>query len=138
MKITTREFENKLNNENFRYEILTEGASGEPDCVMVTSSADNMHSISIQFFFSDNDVGIRVFSIATVPENKREAVLNELNEITCKYRWVNFSIDKDNEVIAAIDAIIDYDSAAEVCYELMFKMYNIVDDMYPKIMKQLW
>ena len=81
---------------------------------------------------------VRIFSIARVPKNKTAAVLEVLNALMIEYRWLRFYLDSDNEVTAAIDAVITEETAAPVAGELLARGLNIVDDIYPRIMKVLW
>lgn len=98
-------------------------------------------SISILFFFSDDceDVAIRGSEFVTIPKDKVEKIYKVLNACNNKFRWVKFTMDEEDcEVRVEADAVIQLDSCAEECFELMLRMSNIVDDAYPEFMKALW
>ena len=138
MKATTAAFLDLLNQSGIKYEFKER--PGKSDWVNVRYSGDSIRSISIQLFFSDDceDVAIRSFSICKVPANKKADMLNLLNALMDEYRWLRFYLDEDNEVTAAIDAVITVATAAPIAKELMLRTLNIVDDVYPRIMKALW
>ena len=138
MKATTAAFLDVLNQSGIKYEFKER--DGKSDWVNVRYGGDNIQSISIQLFFSQDceDVAIRSFSICKVPANKKADMLNILNAIMDEYRWLRFYLDEDNEVTAAIDAVITVATAGPVAKELMLRTLNIVDDVYPRLMKALW
>lgn len=117
-----------------------EERQGKSDVVEIRFSGDNWSSIPIRFFFdtSCEAVAVRCFSICMFNQNKLAAGLLKANELNNEYRWLRFYIDEDNEATAAIDAVIDTSTVGEVCYELMIRMLNIVDDVYPEFMKACW
>ena len=74
-----------------------------------------------------------------IEEAKKAKIYQVMSKLNDDFRWVKFSIDEnDNTVTASTDAVIRMDVAGEICYELVFRMVNIVDDAYPEIMKALW
>ena len=135
---TTRRFTEYLDGKNIKY--TAKENEGKSDWVSVKYSADNMESINLSFFFDQDcqSFALRVFSIAKVPQNKIPAVLSVCNELANEYRWVRFYVDNDNEITASYDGVIDVDTAAPVCYELLGRTLSIVDEGYPRFMKALW
>ncbi len=138
MKATTAAFLDLLNQSGIKYEFKER--DGKSDWVNVRYGGDNIQTLNIQLFFSEDceDVAIRAFSICKVPSNKKADMLNILNALMDEYRWLRFYLDEDNEVTAAVDAVITVASAGPVGKELMLRTLNIVDDVYPRIMKALW
>jgi len=101
----------------------------------------NNTSISILFFFSDDceDVAIRGGEFVNIPKDKIDNIYKVVNACNNKFRWVKFTLDEEStEVRVEADAVIQLDSCAEECFELMVRMSNIVDDAYPDFMKALW
>ena len=45
---------------------------------------------------------------------------------------------KDNDLVMHDDAIVDVDSAAEECFELLVRMLKISEDIKPRIMKAIY
>lgn len=101
----------------------------------------NNTSLGIIFFFSDDcsDVSLRGSEFINVPKDKADKVYKIINDCNNKYRWIKFVYNEgENEVRAEVDAVIQLDSCAEECFELMIRMSNIVDDAYPEFMKAMW
>lgn len=124
-------------SEDLKFEI-----DGDDDeIIRINFNADNVESVRISLFFDkeDKNVAVRSFNICKVEESKKPRIYQALSKLNEDFRWVKFSVDEsDNTVTASIDAVIRMDVAGEICYELVFRMVNIVDDAYPEIMKALW
>ncbi|MDD6155823.1 MAG: YbjN domain-containing protein [Lachnospiraceae bacterium] len=124
-------------NENLKFDIDGE----DEEIIRINFNADNVESVRISLFFDkeDKNVAIRSFNICKVEEAKKAKIYQVMSKLNDDFRWVKFSIDEnDNTVTASTDAVIRMDVAGEICYELVFRMVNIVDDAYPEIMKALW
>lgn len=134
MNTAVKIFTDYMDRKDTKYTIL------EEDRVQIGFNGDNMPTISLIFVFGDDgrDVGIRVFSIAKVPEDKIGNACFACSKLNSKFRWVKFYLDSDNEVTASMDAVIDPYTTGEECYELLIRTTNIVDKAYPDIMKMLW
>ena len=55
-----------------------------------------------------------------------------------RMRWVKFCIDKERNVRAEVDAVIDDTNAGKVTMNLVLRMASIIDDAYPVINKAIW
>lgn len=124
-------------NENLKFDI----DGDDEEIIRINFNADNVESVRISLFFDkeDKNVAIRSFNICKVEEAKKAKIYQVMSKLNDDFRWVKFSIDEnDNTVTASTDAVIRMDVAGEICYELVFRMVNIVDDAYPEIMKALW
>ncbi len=109
--------------------------------VRVSYTGDNLKTIPVIVIFDDDGDGIvalRCWEIADVPAEKFSDILAICNELNNKFRWVKFSIDKDNDIVASLDAYIDETTCGEECASLVRRMIGIVDEAYPDIMKGLW
>lgn len=124
-------------NENLKFDI----DGDDEEIIRINFNADNVESVRVSLFFDkeDKNVAIRSFNICKVEEAKKAKIYQVMSKLNDDFRWVKFSIDEnDNTVTASTDAVIRMDVAGEICYELVFRMVNIVDDAYPEIMKALW
>ena len=111
------------------------------EVIRVGFRAENKESVEILLFFSEknDNVGIRSFDLCKVPEAKKPALYELCSKLNDKYRWVKFYIDEDdNTITAADDAVIQLDSCGEECLELVMRMCDIADEVYPEIMKTIW
>jgi len=112
----------------------------DEDRVRIVFNGKNMPSISLRFIFGDDgrDVAIRVFSIAKVPDNKIKDTCVVCSKLNSRFRWIKFYLDRDNEVTASDDAVLDPYTTGEECFELLLRSTDIVDKAYPEIMRSLW
>ena len=109
--------------------------------VRVSYSGDNVDTIAVKVIFDEDGdglVALRCWSLGKVPDNKRSAMVVVCNNLNKEYRWVKFYIDDDNDITAALDAVIDISTVGEVCIHLVNRMVGICDEAYPKLMKGLW
>ena len=138
MKKTTKNFLDCLEEKEIKYQC--EEREGKRDWVSVRFSGESAPSVEVQLFFheDEDDVALRSFSIVRVPQEKAAGMLTLLNSLMEEYRWLRLYLDEDNEVTAAIDAVISADTAGPVSFELLMRMVGIVDDIYPRLMKELW
>ncbi len=65
-------------------------------------------------------------------------MLELLNEVMDNYRWLKLYLDSDSEVTSQVDAIVDDRIAGIVGAELILRTVNILDNIYPRIMKIMW
>lgn len=103
-------------------------------------SGDHVSNLTIHFISSDelNDVAIRVFNLCKVPEGKRTAVLEAMNDIHLRLRYAKFVMDKEGSVRIEMDIPQTVENLGEVALELCSRIVNIADDTYPELMKVLW
>ncbi len=96
--------------------------------------------LNIYFFFGDDgkDVHLIGDGFCKAPENKQDAILKAVNECNKKFRWMKFVLKEEGEVEVEDDAVIQLDTCAEECFELMVRMCSIVDEAYPILMKSIW
>jgi len=134
MNTALKMFTDYMDKKETRYTVLDDRK------VRVGFRGKNMPSISALFIFGNDgrDVAIRYFSIAKVPDDKISDACVVCSKLNAKYRWIKFYIDKDNEITAEDDAVIDPFTTGEECYELLLRGTDIVDEAYPEIMKVIW
>lgn len=98
-------------------------------------------SIQVFFFFDEDDthINIRGYDFIKVPSDKYDVMYKALNEVNAKYNFVNFVLNEEKgEVYVKDDAVIQLDTCADECMELMMRMVKIVEDAYPILMKAMW
>jgi len=109
-------------------------------CVSVTYGGENMKTITVYAFFDkdgDEMVQFCCMEIAGFKSNE-DAGIAACNAVNAKYRWTKFYIDGDGDLMCDIDAYLDENSCGEVCMNLVRRMVNIVDEVYPTFMRALW
>lgn len=127
-------FKEYLDDKGLKYQIQTDEA------IRVGFKGENAPTISAVFIFDDDakSAAIRAFSICKIPADKLSGAYELCSRLNDKFRWIKFYIDKDNEVTAAADAVLDSKTLGAECYELMMRTMSIIDDAYPVIMQYLW
>ena len=130
-----REFIRTLDREGLKYTDVGEFH------VKLAYTADNTNNIEISVIFDEDGnglVALRCWSFGKCPNGKRAALLEACNQLNTEYRWVKFYIDNDQDVSAALDAVIDIDTVGDECVQLVRRMVNIYDDAYPILMRACW
>lgn len=97
--------------------------------------------ISIFFKFSEDGTNVHFegHEFLSIPDENEEAMYKICNQMNREYRWVKFTVDGEaKEVVVEGDAVIQLDSCAQECLELMIRTTQIIDDAYPKFMKAMW
>ena len=138
MKENTRLFTAELSRRGYKYSVIER--DDKADVVSAKFRAENSSGIEVKIFLSmdGGDIAVRCFSLITVPDSRRAAVLETLNSIMDEYRWVRLYLDEDKELTAAIDASVTRASVGDVATELMLRAVNIVDEVFPRVMRAMW
>ena len=110
--------------------------------VRISVGADNLsYKISFASSDDDSDVAVRAVSIVrNVPDNKRAAVLEAINEANRRFRYFKFTLDEDGDVNAAFDIPVNtpMSSVGDIARELLIRSMDIFDKVYPNLMKAMW
>jgi len=139
MSLAAERVKEYLDLKTIRYEHF-EKTEERRELIKVGFNAKNAEVIRLYFFFDDNgnSINVKSFSVAKVSESKLGAILTTLNELNSEYRWVKFYVDSEKEVTVSGDAIISPETAGEECFEILVRYVDIIDEVYPRIMKALW
>lgn len=135
---TTELFINELEEHELTYEPVRVLEDGD-EMVQLGAKLDNTFVQLIIFFDADEDaVAIRCFDLVRVSEEQYPKALMSCNALNDRMRWVKFCIDKERNVQAEEDAVIDDTNAGKVTMNLVLRMASIIDDAYPVINKAIW
>ena len=135
---TTELFINELEEHELTYEPVRVLEDGD-EMVQLGAKLDNTFVQLIIFFDADEDaVAIRCFDLVRVSEEQYPKALMSCNALNDRMRWVKFCIDKERNVQAEVDAVIDDINAGKVTMNLVLRMASIIDDAYPVINKAIW
>lgn len=95
--------------------------------------------IARMFFCGDEGRYLSVYEVYEhVPKEKTADVIFVCNDLNVQYKWVTFYVDKDNDVVLHLDAILEPSTAAEDAFELLVRLLNIGDEVKPVIMKAIY
>ena len=109
--------------------------------ISVSYKCENIPSVKVAVVFDDDGdglVALRSWSLGSVKDDKYARVLMLCNDLNDKYRWVKFYIDKDQDICAALDAVIDINTCGAEVHQLLTRMVGICDGAYSEIMKAMW
>ena len=135
---TTELFINELEEHELTYEPVRVLEDGD-EMVQLGAKLDNTFVQFIILFDADEDaVAIRCFDLVRVSEEQYPKALMSCNALNDRMRWVKFCIDKERNVQAEVDAVIDDTNAGKVTMNLVLRMASIIDEAYPVINKAIW
>ena len=107
--------------------------------VRVAYEGDYLKSIPIFVFFDkDGDplAEFKCWDIASF-DGFEDVGMDICNSLNAQYRWVKFYIDKDSDVVADADCMLDAASCGEECMSMVRRMVNIIDESYIKFMQAI-
>ena len=87
---------------------------------------------------NDNDVAVRVFGLLRVDDTQKAKILEALNALNIKYRYVKFCCDNDGDVNIEYDYPVRSENPENSAEEIVIRFVKIIDDAYPQLMHALW
>ena len=127
---------NRMDLENLPYREIHTGT------MEIIQKGKSIQNIRIVVGFGEDGTNNRpwfkCYDLGRFEGDKYAAGLLACNDANKQYRWVRFYIDGDNDVVAAADAIVSEESVFDETIELIVRMLNIVDELYPSFMKARW
>ena len=108
--------------------------------VRVPYSGENLKSIPMLVRFDkDNEPRARIICAEIANFKGKEDIGMKLcNELNNEYRWLKFYLDKDAELIAALDTYMDEYTCGFFCLDLVKRSVTIIDEVYPRIARTMW
>ena len=105
-------------------------------------SAKNCPGFNIILSVSDiGDTKIRCYLAEDTDASKRSKIIEVLNELNSRYRYVTLSVDDDGDVLAAYDFTIfskDIDEIKLAVCGTIVLFVKVADSCVPPIMKVIW
>lgn len=136
---TARAFMRACDEKGLKYKNQRDLDSGKSLVVCgVNGSAGNTYDIMFVFDQDEKSVAVRVYALTNCDKDSFARMLITVNQLNNKFRWFKFEIDDDKDVNMEADAVIDLDTAGEVCTELLYHCMGIAKDAYPILMKAKW
>lgn len=112
-----------------------------PSRISLLFNTDNIPQITVNVFFDEQDkpnVQFVGYDIVKFNEENLIKGLKICNELNMEYRWLTFYINDTHSLVVNADALYNTENCGEISLSYILKMVNIVDQAYPKIMKNLW
>lgn len=98
----------------------------------------------LKVFLHVTDVGdckLRSYLVREVSESKFPAILEAINRLNGKYRYITLSIDSDGDVLAAYDFTLfgeDPDVIEEHVMHMLVLVSKVMDNCIKPLMKVIW
>lgn len=90
-------------------------------------------------FTGDDDHYLSIYlQYENAPKEKLLDAIIVCNELNAKFKWVKFYVDKDGDLMVQDDAILSEENAADEAFELLLRLFGIVGESKPAIMKALY
>lgn len=133
MNTCAEKFKNFLEGKGLHFDVI-ELKDGD-----VAITIPNDGKLSKCFFSGDDGEYLSIYiTFDTIPKEKLANGLVICNELNTKYKWITFYIDNDLELTLHDDAILSPDSAADEAFELVLRMFHIMNDVKPEIMRAIY
>ena len=133
----TQAIKDEFDRVGIKYRVVED----EKRCIVEAGfKSDAGTSVRVQFISrdDDNDVAVRAFSLASVPESKVPAVTKLANDSNLKYRYIKFVVDNDNDFNAEYDFPVRCENIGPACGEIFVRFMKIIDEVLPAVMKEIW
>lgn len=104
-------------------------------------SAKNLPGINLKVIVAPNNTcKILTYLANEVPDAKRAAMLEILNKLNMRFRYLKLVLDSDNDVVASYDFSFygDEEAAVNAIDEMMYLVKKSMDESVPKIMSLVW
>ena len=87
-----------------------------------------------------HELGMRLYSLVyQVPKDKQKKMLEAVNELNLKYRFLRFYMDDDGDVSVAYDFPdrLDDASIGKAAFEILVRTLKVMSKAYPALMEAL-
>lgn len=126
-----------LEQKEIRYDIVEQERSS---AVYANFRVKNCNNLCVHFISANdkNDVAVRILSYITIPEEKRPEILEIINSLHMRYRFIRFVLTKNNQIIVEYDIPVSCVALADVAYEMCVRFLDVADQGYVDFMKAIW
>ena len=105
-------------------------------------AAKNCPGFNVSFIVNDiGDVKLRCYLAEDTAQSKRGKLLEVVNDLNGRYRYITVSLDDDGDILAAYDFTIfskDVDDMKLAVCGTTVLFAKVADNCIPSIMKALW
>lgn len=113
---------------------------GDKSVLKARFNAGQAGSVELLYISTDDDsdVAVRIFHYIKGMASKEPELLDAVNELNCKYRFVKLVLDKDCDVQIEYDLPVRCADVGQTAVEMANRLVDIADESYPVIMRALW
>ena len=133
MKACAENFIKYLDSKNYHY-----SSREDNDGDVIVDFPYSGKVAKLVFSGDDGEYASLYMQYEHVPEDKRMKLIEVCNDLNCRFKWVTFFVDQDQDLMLQVDAKLSADTAADETMELMARMFNIADKAKSDIMKAIY
>ena len=133
MKICAEKFINLLKERDFKFSSIVD----DDGDVIVDFPYDGKIA-KILFCGETGEYASFYLQYESVSAEKRLATIEACNEQNCRFKWVTFYVDKDNDLMLHVDALLSAEDAADEAFEMLVRMINIGKEAKNDLMKAIY
>lgn len=133
---STKYFTAKMDAEDEIYTVLGVDEEKGREYVTYEYKLDNGEEIEVLIVFNDSNenCAMYIWNLITYADQDFSKVLRTVNSLNSEYRFANFYADEeDNTINVSADAIFRSNDVGKICYELLERMLEIVNDEYATV-----
>ena len=134
MKICAEKFINLLKERELHFSTRVDEEDG---AVLVDFPYDGKVA-KILFNGETGEYASFYLQYESVSAEKRLATIEACNEQNCRFKWVTFYVDKDNDLMLHLDALLSAEDAADEAFEMLVRMINIGKEAKNDLMKAIY
>ena len=128
-----------LDKANLKHKAVQELPGGESMVVVGVNGKNTSYDVLFIFDAKGGSVSIRVPRLVTgCPEDKTLNMLDAINDVNARFRWLKLYLDKNQNIVAQADAYANDSVEDSICVKLLIRFVNIIDECYPTLMHALW
>lgn len=132
-------FVDALDKVKLKHKDVQQLAGGESMVVVGINGKNTSYDVLFIFDTKGDTVSIRVPRLVVgCPEDKTLNMLDAINDVNAKFRWLKLYMDKNQNIVAQADAYANDSVDENICVKLLIRFGNIIDECYPTLMHALW
>lgn len=133
MNESAQAFMERLQRSNIRYMDKAQPDGSHYVAVDAAGKNGRVYSIATLFSTDGTEFSIRCYQLGKVPTERVRPMLKLLNDLNGDYAWARFFLDKEQEVAVGLDAVITAASAPRVCWEMVVRLFSVLDGVQEQI-----
>lgn len=130
--------EHELNDNNFIFRSQCKEDTTVFDVIM---PSDKLHLLQVKIIVDDDgDTMLRCYLASGIDLDKVSSVVEEINHLNGRFRFICLSVDEDRDVCVANDFILygDAEPAAHNTITTLVLFADIIDKCVPSLMPIIW
>lgn len=127
-----------LDEKGYSHDDIVVLESGKLDVEARWNLEETRIAVRAIFDADGHTVAIRCFRFAHARSERIADILKTCNDLNNRFRWVKFTVDDENDINIEVDCIVNEDTAAEVVFELVMRLCNIANEVYPELMRVIY